>query len=330
MRNPIRRRDFVMLLGGAPAWPLAARAQQPAMPVVGVLNGQSAAEWVEPMKAFQRGLAEMGFVGGRNVTIEYRWAEGRYERLPAMAAELVSRKVAAIHAGGNIDATRFAMAATKTIPIVFTTGADPVAEGLVASLNRPGGNVTGHTFLGHEVTAKKFELLHDMIPAVTRIAVLVNPHNAATKNDALDAARTASHRLGLAFVVVEASTESEIEDAFAAAVRQRAGAIICVDAYFAARREQIAALGLRFAMPTIGSGRPAVAAGYLMDYGASFSDIYRQAGVYVGRILKGEKPGDLPVMQPTKFELVVNLKTAKAIGLTIPETFLVRADEVIE
>jgi putative ABC transport system substrate-binding protein len=190
--------------------------------------------------------------------------------------------------------------------------------------------VTGHTFLSSEVAAKKFELLHDMIPTVTRIAVLVNPHNAATKNNALDAAQMASRRLGLAFVVVEASTESEIEDAFTAAVRQQAGAIITLDAYFAARREQIAALGLRFAMPTIGSGRLAVAAGWLMDYGASFLDIYRQAGVYVGRILKGEKPGDLPVMQPTKFELVVNLKTAKAIGLAIPESFLVRADEVIE
>jgi putative ABC transport system substrate-binding protein len=275
-------------------------------------------------------LAETGFVEGRSVAIEYRWAEGQYDRLPAMAADLVSRKVAVIVTGGNVDAARLAMTATKTIPIVFTTGTDPVAEGIVTSLNRPGGNVTGITFINSELTPKKFEMLHDMIPTVTRIAVLVNPRNEATKNDALAAAETASRGLGLHIVVVEASTENEIEAAFAAAVGQQAGAIIFLDAFFAARREQIAALGLRFALPTFGGERRAVAAGVLMNYGASVPDTYRQAGVYVGRILKGEKPSDLPVRRPTKFELVVNLKTAKAIGLTIPETFLVRADEVIE
>jgi putative ABC transport system substrate-binding protein len=331
LTGQIRRRQFITLLGtAAAAWPLAARAQQRAVPVVGVLNGQSAAEWVEPTAGFLSGLAETGFVEGRSVAIEYRWAEGRYERLPAMAVDLVSRKVAVIHAGGSIDAARLTMAATKTIPIVFTTGTDPVAEGIVASLNRPGGNVTGITFLGSEIAPKRFELLREMIPTATRVAVLVNPRNEATKNDALDAAQMASRRLGLEFVVVEASTESEIETAFATAVRQQAAAVIFLDAFFAARREQIAALGLRFGLPTIGGERRAVAAGVLMNYGASVLDTYRQAGVYVGRILKGEKPADLPVMRPTKFELVVNLKTAKAIGLTIPETFLVRADEVIE
>jgi putative ABC transport system substrate-binding protein len=327
----MHRRSFLTLLGtSAAAWPLAARAQQSAMPVIGVLNGQSAAEWVEPTAGFLRGLAETGFVEGRSVAIEYRWAEGRYERLPAMAIDLVNRKVAVIHAGGSIDAARLAMAATKTIPIVFTTGTDPVAEGIVTSLNRPGGNVTGMTFLGGEIAPKRFELLREMIPTATRIAVLVNPRNEATKNNALDAAQMAFRRLGLESVVVEASTETEIESAFAAAVRQRAAAVIFMDAFFAARREQIAALGLRFGLPTIGGDRGAVAAGVLMNYGASVLDTYRQAGVYVGRILKGEKPADLPVMRPTKFELVVNLKTAKALGLTIPETFLVRADEVIE
>ena len=247
----MRRREFMALLGSAAvAWPLAARAQQRALPVVGVLNGQSVAEWVEPTAAFRRGLGETGFVEGRNVAIEYRWADGQYDRLPAMAADLIGRKVAVIVTGGNVDAARLVMAATKTIPIVFTTGTDPVAEGLVASLNRPGGNATGITFLGSELIAKKFELLHEMIPTATRIAVLVNPRNVATKNDAINGAQTAARRLGLEIVVVEASTENEMEAAFVTAMQQRAAAIVALDAYFASRREQFAALGVRFALPS--------------------------------------------------------------------------------
>lgn len=326
----IARRKFVTLLGSAAAWPIAAHGQQPAIPVVGVLNGQSAMEWVEPTTGFLRGLGEAGFIEGRNVAIEYRWADGQYDRLPAMTADLVGRKVAVIVTGGNVDAARLAIAATKTIPIVFTTGTDPVTEGLVASLNRPGGNATGITFVSGELIAKKLELLLEMIPPAKRIAVLVNPLNSATKNDAIQGAQIASRRLGLEFFVVEASRENDMEIAFAKAVQQRAAAILFADAFFGAKREQLAALGLRYRVPTIAGGRLAVVAGVLMDYGASIPDTYRQAGVYVGRILKGEKPADLPVIRPTKFELIVNLKTAKAIGLTIPESFLLRADELIE
>jgi putative ABC transport system substrate-binding protein len=327
----MRRREFITLLGAAAAaWPLAARAQQPAMPVIGALYGVSAAEWVAPMAGLRRGLGETGFVEGRNVAIDYRWADGHIDRLPEMAAELVGRKVAVIVVGGNVDGVRAAMAATRAIPIVFTTGTDPVARGLVASLNRPGGNVTGATFLGSELMAKRLELLHEAMPKATRIAVLVNPNNSATSQDAIQGAQTAARRLGLEMIVVNAGTENEIDTAFATAVQQRAAAITINDAYLESRRDQIAALALRHALPAIGGQRTSVMAGGLMGYGASIADTYRQAGVYVGRILKGEKPADLPVIQPTKFELIINLKTAKALGLTIPESFLLRADEVIE
>ena len=327
----IGRREFISLLGAATAmWPLSARAQQPGMPVIGSLFGVAAAEWAAPMGGFRRGLGETGFVEGRNVAIEYRWAEGQYVQMPAMAADLVGRKVAVILVGGYLPGVRAALAATQTIPIVFTTGADPIANGLVASLNRPGGNATGVTFIGGELVPKQLELLHEVVPNSTRIAVLVNPANPVTSRDVMQGAQTASRRRGLDIIVVNASTENEIETAFATVVQQRAAALLFDDAYFFSRREQIAALGLRHALPTIGGQREAVAAGTLMSYGASIPDSYRHAGVYVGRILKGEKPSDLPVLQPTKFELVVNLKTAKAIGLTIPESFLLRADEVIE
>ena len=327
----MRRRQFITLLGGAAAaWPLTARAQQPALPVVGTLYGVSAAEWVDNMAGFRRGLSETGFVEGRNVAIESRWADGRFERMPAMAADLIGRKVAAILVGGNAPGVRTVMVATHTIPIVFTTGTDPVAAGLVASLNRPGGNATGVTFIGGELVPKRLELLRDVIPAATSIALLVNQSNPVTSQSAILGAQAAARRLGLDIIVVSASTETEIEAAFANAVQQRAAAITDSDAFFSGRREQIAALGLRYALPTISEDVESVAAGTLMGYGASVPDTYRQAGVYVGRILKGEKPGDLPVMQPTKFELVINLKTAKALGLTVPPSVLGRADQVIE
>jgi putative ABC transport system substrate-binding protein len=270
------------------------------------------------------------FRSGRNVVIEDRWADGQYDRMPAMAADLVARKVAVILVGGNLPGVRAALAATQSIPIVFTTGADPVANGLVASLSRPGGNATGVTFIGGELVPKQLEILHEAVPNSTRIAVLVNPANPVTSQDVMQGAQAAARRRGLDIVVVNASTENGIETAFATAVQQRAAALLFDDAYFFSRREQIAALGLRHALPTIGGQREAVAAGTLMSYGASIPDSYRQAGVYVGRILKGEKPADLPVMQPTKFELVINLKTAKSLGLTVPPMLLARADEVIE
>jgi putative tryptophan/tyrosine transport system substrate-binding protein len=324
----MRRREFIGLVGGAAAWPLGAVAQQSVMPVVGMLYGVAVP--AENMAGFRRGLAEAGFSEGRNVAIEYRSAEGRYERLPGMAADLISRKVSAILAGGALDAVRAAMSATRTVPIVFTTTTDPVAAGLVGSLNRPGANVTGVTGISKELTPKRLELLREAIPTANRVAILVNPANPVGTQEATQGAQMAARGLGLEIIVVDASTDSAIEAAIATAVQQRAAALHFDDAYFSSRRDQVVALALRYALPTITGTREFVTAGALMSYGASVPDYYRQAGLYVGRILKGEKPADLPVMQPTKFELVVNLKTAKAIGLTIPETFLVRADEVIE
>jgi putative ABC transport system substrate-binding protein len=328
----MQRREFITLLGGAAAaWPLTAGAQQAAMPVVGVLYGTSAAEWEQPMAGFRRGLAEAGFVEGRNVAVEYRWAEGQYERMRAMAADLIGRKVAVILVGGSLPGVRATAAATQTIPIVFTTNTDPVAQGIVASLNRPSGNVTGVTGLGSELVPKRLELMHEIIPTATKFAVLVNPNNQAAMQDALLGAQEASRRLGLEFVTLNAGTETEIDAAFATAVQQRVAWLFANDGYLVgSRRDQIAALGLRYKLATISGTREAVTAGVLISYSARVPDIYRPAGIYVGRILKGEKPADLPVVQPTRFELVINLKTAKAIGLTIPETFLVRADEVIE
>jgi putative ABC transport system substrate-binding protein len=326
----MRRRQFITLLGGAAlAWPLAARAQQGALPVIGWLYGVSAAAWADRTDGFRRGLGEAGFVEGRNVTIEYRWAEGRYDRLPAMAADLVGRKVAVIVAGG--EGPEAAMAATRSIPIVFTTGNDPIAAGYVTSLGRPGGNVTGFTLFGGELASKRLEILHELLPAAGRIALLVNPNEPADAQIDTEEARAAARRLGLEIIVVGARNDDEIEGALAAAVQQGAAAIFCgIDAFLISRGEQIAALALRHALPTSFQQRAAVTAGALMSYGPNAPEIYRQAGRYVGRILKGEKPGDLPVLQPTKFDLVINLKTAKALGLTIPEAFLLRADEVIE
>ncbi len=328
----MRRREFITLLGGAAAaWPFAAWAQQPAMPVIGVLHGVSAAQWTDRMAGFHRGLGEAGFAEGRNVAIEYRWAEGQFDRLPAMAADLVSRKAAVICAGAGDIAIQTAMAATKTIPIVFTTASDPVRAGFVLSLGRPGGNVTGTTFMGVELVAKRVELLHEILPSATRIALLVNPNNPGLMQDNIQLSEAAVQRLGLEMVVVKAGSESEIESAVVAAVQQQANALsIGNDAYLSSRSRQVALFALRHALPTMSESRDGVAAGLLMSCGPNQAETFRQTGLYVGRILKGEKPADLPVIQPTNFELFINLTTAKALRLTVPPALLARADEVIE
>jgi putative ABC transport system substrate-binding protein len=326
----MRRREFITTLvgGAAVAWPVAARAQQ--MPVIGALYTVSAAQWTDNIAGLRQGLSEAGFVEGRNIAIEFRWAEGQFDRLPAMAADLVSRKVTVIVAGGSVVGVRAAITATQSIPIVFTTATDPVATGLVASLSRPGGNVTGVTLLGNQLVPKQLELLHEVLPAASTIAILVNPNNPTVTQSNIEGGGAAAARLGLKIIVVRASSEREIDEAFASAAQQRADALVMGEAYFTSRQAQIAALGLRHKLPVVAGEQLAAQTGILMSYGASTPDIYRQAGIYVGRILKGERPGDLPVMQPTKFKLVVNLKTAKALGITIQESFLVRADEVIE
>jgi putative ABC transport system substrate-binding protein len=327
----MRRREFITLLGIVSASSLAARAQQSATPVIGVLHGVSAAQWADRMVGFHRGLNEAGFVEGRNVRVEYRWAEGQFGHLPAMAADLVDRKVAAICAGAGDVAIRAAMAATKITPIVFTTASDPVRAGFVASLGRPGGNVTGATFMGVELVAKRLELLHEIFPGIMRIALLVNPNNPGLMRDNIELSKTAVQRLGLEMVIVKAGSENEIEGAVDAAVQQQAKALsIGNDAYLSSRSRQIAFLALRHGLPTMSESRDGVAAGLLVSYGPNQAETFRRAGLYVGRILKGEKPADLPVIQPTNFELFINLATAKALGLQIPGQVLGRADELIE
>ena len=322
------RREFITLLGGAAAaWPLGARAQQTAIPVIGVLRPNSAAEFAGPIAAFRAGLGESGFIEGRNVAIEYRWAEGHAEQMPAMAADLLARKVAVILVGGSTNGVHSVIAATQTIPIVFTTASDPVASGLVTSLNRPGGNVTGVTGLTIELEPKRLEILHEMLPSATRFALLVNPNEAVASKQRIEFAQTAAQQLGLELVILKAGTAAEVEAAFMAATEQRASALLADDASFDDR--QIAALGLRYRLP-VDLGNGGAVAGALMEYASRVADSQRQAGVYVGRILKGEKPGDLPVVQPTKFEFVINLKTAKALGITVPPSLLATADEVIE
>jgi putative tryptophan/tyrosine transport system substrate-binding protein len=324
----MRRREFVAGLGGAAVWPVVTRAQQAAMPVIGFLNSGSPGGYEAMVAGFRQGLKETGYVEGQNVAVEYRWAGGQYDRVPAMAAELVRRQVAVIVA--NSPGAQAVKEVTTTIPIVFTTGTDPVQIGLVASLSRPGGNVTGATQLGVEVGPKRLELAHELVPTATIIAVLVNPtnHNAETLvRDLQAAART----LGVQLRVLHASTERDFDTVFASLGQLRAGALVIgADAFFFGRSEQLAALALRHAVPAISYIREFVAAGGLMSYGSSVPDSYRLAGGYTGRILKGEKPANLPVQQSTKIELIINLKTAKALGLTIPQTLLATADEVIQ
>jgi putative tryptophan/tyrosine transport system substrate-binding protein len=326
----MKRRNFITLFGGAAiAWPLAARAQQPAMPVIGLLGSATAREWAPLVAAFLRGLSEAGYDDGRNVAIEYRWADGQYDRLPAMAADLVRRQVTVIAALTSPSAIA-AKAATAIIPIVFTTIADPVQIGLVASLNRPGGNLTGVTILNVEIVPKMLELLHEVVPTATTMAALVNPTNpnADTWSTGL---QVAARTLGLELNVLRASTERDIDEAFATLIPLRVGGLVIVnDVFLITREEQLAALALRHKLPTIFQSRESVVAGGLMSYGGSASDAYRQAGVYTGRVLKGEKPADLPVQQATKVELYINLKTAKTLGITIPLPLSGRADEVIE
>jgi putative ABC transport system substrate-binding protein len=323
----MNRREIIAGLSSAAAWPVAARAQQRAMPVIGFVNGGSSGGYAPYVAALRQGLKETGYVEGQNVAIEFRWADGRYDRVPAMAAELVRRQVALIVA--NAPGV-MAVKATTTIPIVFTAAIDPVKIGLVASLSRPGGNVTGVTTTASEVTPKRLELAHQLVPMATIIAVLVNPTypNAETELRDLQAA---ARILGVQLHVLHASAERDFDTVFPTLVQLRAGALVIGnDAFFFSRSERLAALALRHAVPAIFQEAEFVAAGGLMSYGGSTLDIYRIAGTYTGRILKGERPADLPVQQATRFELVINLKTAKALGLTIPETLLATADEVIQ
>jgi putative ABC transport system substrate-binding protein len=321
---------MIAALGGAATWPLAARAQQQAMPVIGYLNGQSPAESSDRLAAFRRGLNETGYVEHRNVGIEYRWAQGQYDRPPLFAAELVGLQVSVIVATGTTASALAAKAATAAIPIVFLSGGDPVKLGLVSSFNRPGGNVTGVSFLVSELAQKRLELLHELVPTATAIGLLVNPTSPLSQFETSDV-QAAARVFGLHLHVENASTESTIDAAFASFVRQQVNAVfVAADAYFTARREQVVALAARHILPASYDAREIVAAGGLMSYDASQTDAYRQIGVYTGRILKGEKPADLPVEQPTKYELVINLNTAKALGLTVPTLMRLLADEVIE
>jgi putative ABC transport system substrate-binding protein len=325
----MKRREFIILLGGAAAtWPLTARSQQ-AMPVIGFLNGASPDGYAPMLAAFHQGLKEAGYVEGQNVAIEYRWAEGQYDRLAALAGDLVHRQVSVI-AATSTPANLVAKAATSTIPIVFTTGSDPVQIGLVANLSRPGGNVTGVTQLTVEVLPKRLELARELVPTATLVAVLVNPTNPNVET-VTGELRTAAVTLGLQLSVLRASTEADIDDAFTNFLQQRASALIIgADAFFNSRSEQLAALTIRHSVPAIFEYRPFVAAGGLASYGGSVIDSYRLAGGYTGRILRGDKPADLPVLQSTKVQLLINLKTAKALGINVPLSLLGRADEVIE
>jgi putative ABC transport system substrate-binding protein len=327
----MRRRDFIIFFGGAAAaWPLAAGAQQPAMPVVGYLSGLSRTATPAYLAAFQQGLDAAGYVQGRTVAIEYRWAEGRYDRLPALADDLVRRQVAVIAATGGTAAVLAAKAATAAIPIVFNTGGDPVKLGLVASLNRPGGNVTGVCWLNNTTAPKRLELLRGLLPSAATIGFLRNPANPNAAAETLDV-QTAAHALGQQIQVENAANEREIDTAFAGFARARVDALfVAADPLFTDRRDQVNSLAARHAIPASYVSRINVVAGGLMSYGADYTDAYRQSGLYTGRILKGEKPADLPVQQSVKFELVINLTTAKALGLTVPDKLLALADEVIE
>jgi putative ABC transport system substrate-binding protein len=327
----MKRREVLTLLGGVAAWPLAARAQQPAMPVVGLVNAGSREMAAERPAAFRKGLTKSGYVEGQNVTVEYHWLEGQYDHLPSLMADLVRRRVTVIATpGGNLTA-QAAKAATTTIPIVFGVGEDPVKLGLVASLARPGGNVTGTNYFFQEISAKRLGLLHELVPKAVRVAVLVNPANAPTAEATLRDIPEAARAIALQIQVLNASTSREIEAAFATLVRERTDALfVATDTFFISRRVQFATLAARYGIPAIYSTREEVAAGGLLSYGTDTTDMFHQVGVYTGQILKGAKPADLPVMQSTKFEFVINLQTARALNIDVPAQLLARAVEVIE
>ena len=326
----MRRREFITLIGGAAAWPLAARAQERALPVIGFMSARSPAEAASDLAAFRQGLGQAGYLEGKNVTLEYRWAEGHYDRFPALAADLVARQVAVIAAVGGEPSGLAAKAATSTIPIVCTLGGDAVEAGLVPRLNRPGGNITGVSIIGPEMGPKRVELAHQLVPDGKAVAALVNPKYPLALTEARDM-QAAANSLGLQLTALDASTESEIDVAFAALARHKMDVLLInTDPFLLGQREQIVQLVARNNLPTIYFLRDFVDAGGLMSYGPKVANSYRQAGIYVGRILKGEKPGELPVVQPTRFDLVINLRTARTLGLEIPTVLLVRADEVIE
>jgi putative ABC transport system substrate-binding protein len=327
----MNRRNFIKLLGGAAAvWPLAARAQPAAMPVIGFLFSQSADPFADRLRAFRQGLKETGYVEGENLTIVYGWAEGQYDRLPALAGELVRRQVAVIVAAGE-PATWAAKATTTTIPIVFAVAEDPVRRGLVASLAQPGGNLTGINFFNAELVAKRLELLRELVPGASRVAVLVNPANVASGGRTEREVEAAARAMGLQIQILNASTSGEIDAAFAALVRERADALfVGPDGFFNARRVQLATMAARHAVPISSATREIAEVGGLMSYGPNIADAWRQLGVHAGRILKGAKPADLPVVQPSKFELIINAQTARMLGLIVPPTLLVAADGVIE
>jgi putative ABC transport system substrate-binding protein len=328
----MRRREFITLLGGAAAWPLAARAQQPALPVVGLVSGGAADASARNVAAFRKGLGESGTIEGQNVTVEYYWLEGQFDRLPALMADLVRRRVAVIATTGGIVSALAAKAATATIPIVFGVGQDPVKLGLVASLARPGGNATGINFFARELAAKRLQLLHDLVPKAVRVAVLLNPANSdETTLPEVQEVQEAARTIGLQIRILNATTIGEIDAAFATLARERPDALfVAAEAFFSSRRLQFVTLAARDRIPAAYSSRDYVAAAGLMSYGTDLADTFRQVGVYTGNILKGAKPAGLPVLQSTKFEFVVNLQTARALGIEVPPALLAIADEVIE
>jgi putative ABC transport system substrate-binding protein len=328
----MRRRDFITILGSAVAtWPATANAQQPAMPVVGLLHGASQETFAAHVTAFKQGLSQTGYVDGRNVTLEHRWANGRYDQLPALAADLVRRRVAVIATPGNAPAALAAKGATTTIPIVFGVGEDPVKMGLVASLAQPGGNATGFNFFANEVDAKRLGLMHEVLPKAKRFAVLINPANAVSAENISNALREAARDLALEIITFKAGSSAEIDAAFAGFAQERVDALfIAADGFFTSRGVQFATLAVRERLPASCFAREMTEAGVLMSYSTSLAEMFRQVGIYTGSILKGIKPADLPVLQATKFDFVINLQTARTLGVDIPPTLLARADEVIE